>query len=77
MGTTRLLKAGLVSVTAGMAEDKTMGAKERERPAATMNFMFADDAVGYRWAAEVFLKCGKVKVVGMIDVRYEVVWIDI
>ena len=52
MGTTRLLKAGLVSVTAGMTEDETMGAKERARPAATINFMFADGAVGYRWAAE-------------------------
>ena len=70
MGTTRLLKAGLVSVTAGIAEDKTMGAKERERPAVTMNFIFVDDAVGYRWAAEIFFKCGKV---GMIDVRYQVV----
>lgn len=77
IGTTRLLKAGLVSVTAGMAEDKTMGAKERARPAATMNFMFANGAVGYRWAAEILFKCGKVQVVDMIDVRYEVVWIDI
>ena len=52
MGTTRLLKAGLVSVTAGMMEDETMGAKERAKPAATINFMFADGAVGYRWAAK-------------------------
>ena len=48
MGTTRLLMAGLVSATAGMAEDKTIGAKERATPAATMNFMFADGAVGCR-----------------------------